>query len=77
MRGIELPNIALFAERVRRSVERLVIPWEALSIRQTVSIGVAALTECGPEPTGEALLQISDERLYKAKGAGRTQVAKA
>ncbi|MFO0675228.1 MAG: GGDEF domain-containing protein [Polyangiaceae bacterium] len=76
VRGIELTNIALFAERVRRSVERLVIAWEKLSLRQTVSIGVAALSECGPEPTSEALLQLADERLYRAKGAGRNQVAK-
>jgi diguanylate cyclase (GGDEF)-like protein len=74
VRGIEHKGVRALAERVRGCVERLSIPWESRTLKVTVSIGVASLSERGPKGTVEALLALADERLYQAKGAGRNRV---
>ena len=74
MRGIEHANVARFAERIRGAVEQLVIPVSDLRLRASVSLGVASLTECHGAGV-DALLQLADERLYKAKVGGRNRVA--
>jgi diguanylate cyclase (GGDEF)-like protein len=40
----------------------------------TLSIGIAALHECGDLGTSEGLLLLADERLYQAKQTGRNRV---
>ncbi len=74
VRGIEPKGVGVLAERIRRGVERLSIPWESQTIRTTVSIGVASLRECGPAATEDSLMTLADERLYKAKAGGRNRV---
>ena len=74
VRGIEHRNVVLFAERLRRAVEKLEIKWDSIVIRATISIGVASLHECGDQGTSEALLLLADERLYAAKRGGRNRV---
>ncbi len=74
LRGIEHKNVGILAERLRRAVEGLSIPWEARPLRATVSIGVVSLHECAGEALAEAFLQSADERLYKAKSEGRNRV---
>jgi diguanylate cyclase (GGDEF)-like protein len=74
VRGIAHPNVALFAERVRRSIEQLVIPLDDAKLRATASFGVSSLEECS-EKSGDALLKLADDRLYKAKLGGRNRVA--
>jgi diguanylate cyclase (GGDEF)-like protein len=74
VRGIEHPNVAHFGERVRKAVDRLVIPWEALQLKATISIGIASLSECGEAAAGEKILHLADERLYRAKSGGRNRV---
>jgi diguanylate cyclase (GGDEF)-like protein len=59
---------------VRKAVERLVIPWEHRELRASISAGVASISECGDSATGEAILHLADERLYRAKSAGRNRV---
>ena len=67
--------MAHFAERrVRKAVERLTVPWEQIQIRATISVGVASLSELGDGTTGEAVLHLADDRLYKAKSGGRNRV---
>jgi len=69
------------AERIRQAVERLEVPAGGVSVRFTVSIGVATLEGpvwpreegSGAEPL-EALLARADEALYLAKAAGRNRV---
>lgn len=63
------------AERLRIGVEGLSIPHKRSSaaVCLTVSIGVAGTLEDGA-PTADALLQRADERLYRAKKAGRNRV---
>jgi len=74
VRGIERKNVVVLAERIRKGVAGLSIPWESQTLKVTVSIGVASLSECGPAPTPEALVKLADERLYEAKAAGRNCV---
>jgi two-component system, cell cycle response regulator len=74
VRGIEHKSVGVLADRVRRCVERLSIPWESGALKVTVSLGVALLSECAPKGTVEALVALADERLYQAKDAGRNRV---
>jgi two-component system, cell cycle response regulator len=74
VRGITHANVALFAERIRKSVGDLVIPLGDLRLGASVSLGVASLNDCA-EVSVEGLLQVADERLYKAKVSGRNKVA--
>jgi two-component system cell cycle response regulator len=74
VRGIAHPNVAMFAERIRRSVEQLVIPLGDLRLRASLSLGVASFAECS-ETSVDGLLQLADERLYKAKVGGRNRVS--
>jgi diguanylate cyclase (GGDEF)-like protein len=70
-----LDEARLFAERVRSCIQALRIPLpsghETLGV--TVSAGAAELGELG-EASGAALLALADERLYRAKAAGRNRV---
>jgi len=75
VRGIEHDRVGMLAERIRRGVERLSMPWDSKAIRTSVSVGVASLSECGPPP--EALMKLADERLYRAKTGGRNRVCRA
>ena len=74
VRGVERKAVRALAERIRRNVERLTIPWESRTIKTTVSVGIAALSECEPKATGEMLVALTDKRLYEAKASGRNRV---
>jgi diguanylate cyclase (GGDEF)-like protein len=74
VRGIEHEKVAIFAERVRKAVDALEIPYEGQKLRATMSAGVASLAEVSAAPSGEALLLLADERLYRAKDQGRNRV---
>ncbi len=73
VRGIEHRNVGVLAERIRSGVERLSIPWESRTLKMTVSVGVASLSECRPASV-DALVAVADERLYRAKAQGRNRV---
>ncbi|WP_050931425.1 diguanylate cyclase [Aestuariivita boseongensis] len=71
----------LAAERLRQRVDATPFadPTTGRAIHVTVSIGVAiccveCLTRKRPEESANALLQLADEALYRAKHAGRNQV---
>ncbi|MDY0248826.1 MAG: GGDEF domain-containing protein [Pseudomonas sp.] len=71
-----LPNTcsqhaALAAERLRESLESLVINYQEHAITVTASIGCATLRN---EDSQQTLLQRSDVALYAAKHSGRNQV---
>jgi two-component system, cell cycle response regulator len=80
-RGIDVQNAVLFAERLRRGIERLAIPWQGSAIPVTSSFGVSTLIELynphGEPPRsldGDVLVARADQRLYMAKGGGRNRV---
>jgi diguanylate cyclase (GGDEF)-like protein len=63
------------AERVRSAVERLAIPHAAGPAGVvTVSVGISAYHP-GDGATVQELLEQADAALYRAKAAGRNQVA--
>ena len=75
----QTPDTALIAvERVRSAMERLAIPQTAAGPggMLTLSAGIAAF-DPGEPPTAEELLQRADAALYRAKAAGRNQLALA
>jgi two-component system cell cycle response regulator len=74
VRRIEDKRVRVLANRVRTWVERLSIPWESRTIKTTVSVGVASISECEPGATVQALVLLADERLYHAKAGGRNRV---
>jgi diguanylate cyclase (GGDEF)-like protein len=78
VRGIEYPNVSRFAERLRAAVERLEIRVDDVALRVTISVGFATFDELPDiERTPDGLLRIADERLYRAKTAGRNQTCGA
>lgn len=65
------PALAL-AERLRRRIAQMVIALAEQDIQITVSIGVAGLE---PGMNGEDLVDAADAAMYRAKQAGKNQVA--
>jgi diguanylate cyclase (GGDEF)-like protein len=77
-RGIDLEGMRTLAERVRRTVADGVVEHvepglPPLTMRVTVSLGVAEIEECGANVAPSAFLALADRRLYRAKEAGRNQ----
>ncbi len=68
-------GVRVHAERLRRAVEELPLPGSETQPlgRITISLGVACFPEDGSD--AETLVRVADEALYRAKGAGRNQVA--
>jgi diguanylate cyclase (GGDEF)-like protein len=73
-----LDTALVAVERVRSAVERLAIPQPAAGLggRLTLSAGIAAF-DPDEAPTAEELLKQADAALYRAKAAGRNQLALA
>lgn len=68
-----LQGAAEVAERIRRTCERHPFPGDALPLRVTVSVGVAAMDGEHPLSSSE-LVKRADAALYRAKESGRNQV---
>lgn len=60
------------AERLRRKVENLCIPWQGQEFSTTVSIGLAVGNN--QMRNVDDLIRVADEALYCAKGVGRNHV---
>jgi diguanylate cyclase (GGDEF)-like protein len=62
----------LAAERVRRAIEALDVPFEAGVLKFTISAGVVQL-----DPVGgfEGMMRLADEAMYEAKEHGRNPVS--
>jgi two-component system cell cycle response regulator len=73
MPGASESDAMIAAERLRRSVEALVLDGQPGSTRRlTISVGVACCSRSGV--TADALLSAADQSLYGAKRAGRNRV---
>lgn len=73
LRTTTLENATMIAERIRQKIESLDIMYDEQKIPVTISMGVAAL-KLDQIMTGDELLQIADDNLYKAKDEGRNKV---
>ncbi len=76
--GVDGRRAGLYAERLRRRIWRLAIPYNAsqLTDRVTISGGVATVYPPGAV-TPETLLFAADKALYRAKCLGRNRIASA
>jgi two-component system, cell cycle response regulator len=72
-RGTDSRNAMIVAERIRRMVEALHIPWEGKPVRVTLSIGLATMDQATPFAGVQALVAAADAALYRAKEAGRNR----
>jgi len=68
-----LADSITIAERIREAVKQLVIPFESIEIRCTMSLGVAELTVDRADNT-DKIIHNADQALYQAKKNGRDQV---
>jgi diguanylate cyclase (GGDEF)-like protein len=76
--GTDHEEATRLAERARRAVEGLRLAAGGHEIHVSVSIGVASLCEVLPSDESQTeLLSLADERLYRAKHAGRNSVSSA
>jgi two-component system, cell cycle response regulator len=75
VRGISHANVGRFAERLRAAVERLEIVHGEAVLKVTISAGFSSLEEFADSARSpETMMRVSDERLYRAKTAGRNRV---
>lgn len=74
LRGIGHDDAVVCAERLRASVGDRPMDLGGTSGVVTVSLGVACAGECDGPVTPERLFEVADERLYRAKSAGRNRV---
>lgn len=66
-------SVALFADRLRKAIASHKFEYQDQIIELTVSIGVASAGEL-QKLDRDALIQLADDRLYRAKEHGRNQV---
>ena len=64
----------LFAERLRRQVEGIIIENGDTPVRITASFGVAGITSYTTIKTLDQLISQADHALYEAKEMGKNQV---
>jgi len=76
-RGIDSAGGAILAERVRRTVESITIPFRGQAIRITASVGVATHEPNTPYDSHEQLIAAADRAVYRAKAEGRNRVCQA
>ncbi len=62
------------AERVRAAIAQATILTQGVTLSMTASAGVSSLSCCGETRDRETMIRIADERLYRAKLAGRNRV---
>ncbi len=73
-RGVPREGLRVLAERMRRALHDTSVPYQSHALRVTISAGVATLDECDAHATGDLLVALADERLYRAKREGRDRV---
>jgi diguanylate cyclase (GGDEF)-like protein len=66
-------SVLLFANRLREAIDNHDFIYQDQTIKVTISIGVASAHEV-EKLSRESLIQLADDRLYKAKANGRNQV---
>ncbi len=72
IRRLPLPGPARFAEHLRALIEAQRVVFEGDEIPVTISVGVGEWSDAIRSPAD--LIELADQRLYRAKQAGRNQV---
>ena len=76
--GVDGRRAGLYAERLRRRIWRLAIPYNASQLTDRVTISGGVATIYAPAiATPEDLLFAADKALYRAKCLGRNRIATA
>ena len=70
----DLSGLKVFAERLRRSIEKLTTTSEGRQINVTVSVGGTTFVPGMPEITKKLLIDTADKALYTSKKNGRNRV---
>lgn len=73
-RAVSLEDARTSAERIRRVVEAMEIPWQRHALRVTVSVGVATAHRDRMCSSPSELLALADLALYAAKRGGRNRL---
>jgi diguanylate cyclase (GGDEF)-like protein len=68
-----IEQAALIAERIRCSIEAIVLEYQGETVRLTASLGVASLVP-GRDEGSDTLIACADAALYRAKRNGRNQI---
>jgi two-component system chemotaxis family response regulator WspR len=71
------PSALAMAERIRDTIEQLVVVHDDKELRTTISIGVATMDPSCQFQHPEELLSAADRAVYQAKALGRNQVCSA
>jgi two-component system cell cycle response regulator len=75
VRGIQHPNVGRCAERLRSAVSGETFGIGDAELEVTLSAGYASLSELADgQRSADALVKLADERLYRAKAAGRDRI---
>jgi two-component system cell cycle response regulator len=73
-RDTTIAQAAALADRLRRAVGSMNTSVRGVQVSITISVGIAALDELGPQDAPEALVDLADRRLGAAKREGRNRV---
>ncbi|MBA6230983.1 MULTISPECIES: sensor domain-containing diguanylate cyclase [unclassified Colwellia] len=68
-----LDNGKVFAERLREEIEKSIVKYNDIDVKYTVSMGIAEIDTS--IESYEAWIECSDLAMYRAKDAGRNQIA--
>jgi two-component system, cell cycle response regulator len=74
VRDVSAERAVALAERARVAIAQAKIEHNGRVLSVTASAGVASVSCCGDKPSRETLLRLTDQRLYRAKQAGRNCV---
>ncbi|MDH5738230.1 MAG: GGDEF domain-containing protein [Gammaproteobacteria bacterium] len=74
LRGLDMAQSVKLADRIRTLVQNKIFKFGGKEIQITVSLGVAIYQGDSAYDSIGQFIQAADERLYKAKHAGRNQV---
>ncbi len=67
-------GLEVFAERIRRGIEEMIIPFDQASLQVTISVGGATFNGKNPQLDKRAMFGAADKAIYQAKGAGRNRI---